>query len=172
MATKTKIKTPAQSAPQTLEDVQREITELGNLSRERDRVATALNDAIAAITTEQAPHINFLGKQITALQGRIQIWCEAHRDEICGKGKTANLITGEVSWRARPPSVKVTGVEAVLAWLKNMGLTQFVRTKEEVNKDAILNEPEKATAIPGITIVSGMEDFAVVPFEVEAGGAV
>ena len=47
--------------------------------------------------------------RIETLQAGIQTYCEAHRDELTsgGKTKTANLVTGEVSWRQRPPSVSI-----------------------------------------------------------------
>ena len=84
-----------------------------------------------------------------------------------GKVKTANLITGEVQWRQRPPSVRVTGAESVIETLRRLGLSQFVRTKEEVNKEAILNEPEGVKGVAGITVVKGVEDFVITPFEQE-----
>ena len=69
-------------------------------------------------------------------------------------------------WRLRPPSVAVRGVEAVLDQLRRLGLKRFIRQKEEVNKEAILNEPEAVSHVPGISISQG-EDFVVTPFEAE-----
>jgi phage host-nuclease inhibitor protein Gam len=62
--------------------------------------------------------------------------------------------------------VRVTGAEAVLDVLRKLGLARFIREKEEVNKEAILNEPEAVSHVPGISISQG-EDFVVVPFEAE-----
>ena len=84
---------------------------------------------------------------------------------------TANLVTGEVSWRLRPPSVSIRGVDTVLETLLRMGLGRFVRVKNEPNKEAMLNEPEAVRGIAGINIVTGVEDFIVVPFEAQAEGA-
>lgn len=169
MATKTKLKTTAAvHACQSLADVQSSIKLMGDLQREHARVLTNLNDACAALTEGVAPELNDLTERIKTLQAGVQTWCEAHREEICGKGKTANLLTGEVAWRQRPPSVRVQGVEAVLAWLKVQGMALFIRTKEEVNKEAMLGEPERARGIPGVSIVTGVEDFIITPFELEA----
>lgn len=71
------------------------------------------------------------------------------------------------------PSVKVTGVAAVLAYLKGKTtLARFVRTKDEINKDAILNEADLFAAgqVPGIRIVSGVEDFVVEPNDPDLAG--
>ena len=167
----TKLKTPTVVAPQSYAEAQSDIRKIGDLQREHARLLTHLNDKVAAMTEAAAPGLKTLAEQISTLQKGVQTYCEANREALCGKGKTANLVTGEVQWRQRPPSVKVTGVEAVLGWLKAKGMHAFVRTKEEVNKEAMLNEPEKAKAVPGITIVTGVEDFVIVPFEVNADAA-
>ncbi|QDL53126.1 host-nuclease inhibitor Gam family protein [Rhodoferax aquaticus] len=163
----TRIKTKAADAPQTMAQVQSDIRKIGDLSREHGRVSADLNDKVAKLTDDAAPTLKDLQEQIAGLQKGVQIYCEANREELCGKGKTANLVTGEVQWRQRPPSVKVTGVDAVIAWLKNMGMNAFIRSKEEINKEAMLNEPEKAKGVPGVSIVTGVEDFVIVPFEVD-----
>jgi phage host-nuclease inhibitor protein Gam len=163
----TRIKTKAADAPQTMAQVQSDIRKIGDLQREHGRISADLNDQVAKLTEAAAPGLKELQEQMTALQKGVQIYCEANREELCGKGKTANLVTGEVQWRQRPPSVKVTGVEAVIAWLKTAGMASFIRSKDEINKEAMLNEQEKAKAVPGVTIVTGIEDFVIVPFEVD-----
>ena len=100
----------------------------------------------------------------------IQAWCESHRDELTknGKQKTGYFNTGEVQWRQSPPSVRVMKADQVIENLKLLGLVQFIRTKEEINKDAILLDPATASTVSGITIKAGMEEFNVKPFEQEA----
>lgn len=140
---------------------------LGDIQRELIRLETEMNDQIAIITASFSSNIETLKQKSTQLQKGIQIWCEANRDELTnnGKIKTANLVTGEVQWRNRPPSCIIRSVENVIKTLKQLGLNRFVRTKEEVNKEAILNEPNIVAHIPGITIKKDVEDFAIVPFE-------
>ena len=170
MATKsnTRIKAAAQKYTcQSKDEVIRDIKNIGDLRREYVRVKTEMNDAIAVINQAAAPELKRLTEEIERLQGGVQTYCEANRDALCGKGKTANLITGEVSWRIRPPSVKIVGVEAVLAWMKNAGMNVFIRIKEEINKEAMLVEPDKAKAIPGVRIESGIEEFVITPYEVK-----
>jgi len=53
----------------------------------------------------------------------------------------------------------------VIETLNRLGLSQFVRSKEEINKEAILNEPEAVKGVAGITVVTGVEDFVITPFE-------
>lgn len=170
-AATTRLKAPAQAyVPQTKDDAAADIRKIGDLQRELLRATTEMNDALAGITHSFQPKLEAMKSQIQTLQDGVQGYCEAHRHELTegGRVKTANLITGEVQWRQRPPSVSVRGVEAVINFLKHIGLTKFVRTKEEINKDAILNEPDEVRGVAGITIVTGVEDFIITPFEQEA----
>ena len=174
MATKQKsnrVKTAAVAVavPQSRSMCADQIRQLGDLQREHARTAAALNDQIAALTNAAEPVLADLAQRIAALQTGIQTWCEANRVTLCGEGdklgKTANLVTGEVSWRVRPPSVRVKSIETVMDDLKLLGLHRFIRMKEEPNKEAMLNEPDAVAGIPGINIVRGVEDFVITPFE-------
>lgn len=168
MATTKRIKTAAQVwTAQSRDDVATAIGNIGKLSRDIDVLTARMNDEIAAITEKYQPEIDRIRNDLFPLQAGIQTWCEAHRAELTqvGKTKTVNLITGQVSWRIRPPSVSIRGTGAVLELLKSKGLERFVRTKEELNKEAMLADPDAVRTIPGISIVSGIEDFVIEPFE-------
>ena len=167
MATRIKT-TSGGTVPQSKADAMRDIKAIGDLQRELGRIEADINDQIANLTKQAAPKIESLRERLTELQAGVHTWCEAHRVELCGKGKTANLVTGEVSWRQRPPSVSIRGADTVLETLLRMGLGRFVRVKNEPNKEAMLNEPDAVRGIAGISIVSGVEDFIVVPFEAQA----
>lgn len=155
--------------PQTQDDVAADIRRIGDLQRQLTRYQTEANDKIAEITATYQPLLDGLREQIKPLQAGVQVWCEANRHELTrgGKVKSANLVTGEVQWRQRPPSVSVRGVDAVLSVLAELGLGRFIRVKNEVNKDAILAEPEAVRVVAGISVVTGVEDFVIVPFEIE-----
>ncbi|MCP1606434.1 host-nuclease inhibitor Gam family protein [Pseudomonas citronellolis] len=170
MAPKKRLKsTAAVYVPQHREQVVADIKSIGDLSRELARLETAMNDEIGKITERYSAPAEDLKTRLTVLQTGVQSWCEANRAELTEnhRVKFANLITGEVQWRIRPPSVTVRGADAVLELLRAKELIRFIRVKEEVNKEAILNEPEAIKGVPGIIINSGIEDFAIVPFEQE-----
>ena len=152
--------------PQTHDQVVEAIAEIGRRQRERDRIQADMNDELARIKErfeeEGKPHAD----AIRELSEGVHIYCEAHRESLTqgGKVKTANLSSGEVRWRNRPPSVSLNGVEKVIEALKKFALDRFIRSKEEINKEAILAEPEAVTGIKGIKILKP-EDFVIVPFE-------
>lgn len=165
----TKAKAPAQVyVCQNKNEAMTAIAELGGVQRDLIRIEAAINDEVAAATQKRQSEIDALKTRQANLTRGIQTWCEANRAELCADGgKTANLVTGEVSWRKRPPSITIRAVDKVISTLKSLGLTQFVRTKEEPNKETMLANPAKVTGIAGITIVTDVEDFAVLPFEIE-----
>ena len=165
MATRLKKKATAQ-VPQTRTECAAQIKLIGDAQRDFERQRAEMNDKIAEITKQYQPSLEALQGRLEILQEGVQAYCEAHREELCGKGKTANLVTGEVSWRTRPPSVSIRGAETVLETLKRIGLSRFIREKSEPNKEAMLNEPDAVKGIAGITIVKDVEDFAITPFEV------
>lgn len=153
---------------QSKADAMEAISVLGDTQRSLIRAETMMNDEIAAITSREKELIDALQRRIDILTSGIHGWCEANRaDLLKNGGKSANLITGEVSWRQRPPSISIRGVDKVIETLKALKLTRFLREKIEPNKEAMLADPKAVSGISGISIVTGVEDFAVVPFEVE-----
>lgn len=153
--------------PQSRDDCAADIAKLGEIDRELARTQADMNDAIAGVTASWQPQIDALKAQADTLRAGIQTWCEANRAAITDNGrvKTANFITGDVSWRQVPPSCSIRHAEAVIETLKRLGLTKFVRVKEEVNREAVLEEPDAVRGVAGLTIVTGVENFSIVPFE-------
>lgn len=171
MAKANRLKLQAEAyVPQTIDDCAADIRRIGDLQRQLIVAQAEMNDRIAEITEMYQPMLNSIKQMIEPLQAGVQVWCEANRHDLTrgGKVKTAGFVTGEVQWRQRPPSVSVRGADGVMLLLVKLGLDRFIRVKTEINKDAILNEPEAVRGVPGITIVTGVEDFVIAPFEVEA----
>lgn len=167
----TRLKAKAQlEVPQSRDEAALYIRQIGDIQRNVIRTSVAMNDAIAQITADYQPALEEHSGKLKLLQDGLQAWCEANRSDLTNgfKVKTANLVTGEIQWRKRPPSVSVRGAESVIETLKRLGLSMFVRTKEEVNKEAILNDSEKVKGVAGITVVTDVEDFVITPFEQEA----
>lgn len=165
---KAKVKTAAAqvAVPQTKEEVTEAIAAIGRHTRERARIEAAMGDDIAAIKqqyeADAAPH----AAAIVALTEGVTIWCSANREVLTqnGKTKTATFPSGDVAWRITPPKVMLKGVEAILAALKRRGLDHFIRTKEEVNKEAILNDFSAVRTIAGISL-DQREEFVITPHE-------
>jgi phage host-nuclease inhibitor protein Gam len=168
VAKKTRIKQVALVAvPQSKDECAYYINKIGRLHREIAVQTAAMNDEIAKITDRYTTVFAPLQDNIKFLQSGVQSWCEAYRNELTngGKSKSGQFVTGTVQWRQKPPSVVVRGVDAVIEALNRLGLGRFVRIKEELNKEAILNEPEAVKGVAGLSIKTGVEDFVIQPFE-------
>jgi phage host-nuclease inhibitor protein Gam len=156
------------SIPETREEVNTAISEIGRRERERKLLDAAMNTQLAKIRAryEQIalPHKD----AIDLLSLGVKIWCEANRDELTqdGKIKTVKLASGKVSWRLRPSKVAVSlRVDEILVILKRLKLTRFIRVTEDLNKTAMLAEPKAIARIEGLRIERGTEDFVIAPFE-------
>lgn len=156
------------NVPQTKDDVVGCIAAIGRHQRERARIETLMNDELATVREawekQAAPHL----EEIKRLVAGVQFWCEANRAALTqdGKVKYAHLASGDVKWRMTPPKVTVRALDNLLEVLKQLGLTRFIRIKEEINKEAVLAEPDAVTHLKGITLTQ-KEEFIVQPFETE-----
>lgn len=166
--TKARVKSPvATIAPaQSRDEAAAMIGEIGRAQRERARIQAAMGDEIAEIKAryeaEALPH----GDVIRTRAAAVQAWCEANRGALTreGKVKTASFVTGEIRWRLSPPRVVVRAADIVIGLLRERGLTRFLRVKEEVNREAILVEPDAVAGVPGVRIEQ-VEEFVIVPTE-------
>lgn len=166
---KTRLKAvAAPTVPQTRDQVAELIARIGTDSRTLKVLEVEMNEALAAIKEQYEQRAEPTRQSVDGALRGVQAWCEANRLEltVAGKVKTHAFTTGEVAWRTRPPSVRITGEDAVMFSLRSLGLSRFIRLKEEINREAILNEPTAVVGVPGIRI-SQIEDFVVTPFEVE-----
>lgn len=163
------------AVPQTKDEARSYVARVGVLNRQIARDQANLNDRIAKLKEAAEVAAAPLQEEADRLTEGLKIWGEANRRELTGgdKTKTVDLGTGEIKWRLQPPRVTIRGgVEAVIEACKRLGLQRFVRTKEEISKEAMQSEAEIARTIPGVSIGSEGEAFVVEPFEVElAGGA-
>lgn len=166
-ATRTKVAAVEHWVPQSRDEVNQAIAELGRHQRERLRIETAMNDEMAKVKARHDGEAKPLGDRIGELTKGLHLWCEANRATLTqdNKVKFHDFATGQVKWRLTPWSVGVQKVADVIALLKAKGLKQYVRTKEEVDKDALLaNRAAVGDSIKGITFKQ-KEEFAIVPHE-------
>jgi phage host-nuclease inhibitor protein Gam len=156
--------------PQTREQAADAIFEIGAIDRDLQRLDAGLRDALAGVKRGFEEQAQPLHDRRGALIEGVKVFCEARRDELTGgRTKTAAFTSGEVSWRLRPPSVKIRGGEdnMVLAIQSQarLDMKAFLRVKYEINREAMLANRDLALTLPGVTISSEGEDFEVKPFD-------
>ena len=171
MATKTtKAKKPNVPVPGSLGEASEQLARIGELRRNIEARKRKADDQVAEITRHVDEALSEPKQELAALEEGLKTFCEKNRDALTDKGrtKTVKLATGKVSWRKLPAKVSLRGVEDVIARIKALKLTEFLRDKTEVNKEAMLEKPEQAGAIEGVTIGSAGEEFTIEPSEVAA----
>lgn len=170
---KAKTKALATPAAQSKEETEQLIARMGDQQRQRQRIQADYGDKAARLKEGVEQEVQPIDVEIEDIMVRVQGWCEANRNSITqgGKVKFANFATGEVKWRSLPPKVGIRGVEKMLEEARRLGLTQFIRTKLEPNKEVMLAEAALARTLPGVTIGSEGEEFGIEPFQPEIVGA-
>lgn len=168
MAKKIKNNAVDLKVPQNRDETIEYIAEIGRLQRERERIQTAMNDEIAAIKQKYEQQAQPIGQDIKQLSEGAQIWCEANRVELTNNGKVkfAQLASGKINWRMRPPKVTLRKKEQIIEDCHQLGLTRFLRTTEDINKEAMLAEQDVAETLKGVSITQA-EDFVITPYETE-----
>ena len=156
--------------PQDDSEAREAIREIGDMNREVLRIEAEMNDRIAALQQEYGERAAPIREAVIAKTDGLKMFCEVHRDRLTtgGKVKFHRFATGEISWRQRPAKVTIRGLADVIEAIKAAKLgKKFIRVKEEINKEAMLEDRALAGAIKGVTIGSDGEDFLVEPFETE-----
>lgn len=158
----------AVAVPNDHEEARAMLRRIGEAQRQRDRIQSDLNDTVSQLQESAANRAAPFNDQIRNYTAGLQIWAEANRAELTGNGKrkSMDMGVGELGWRTRPPRVSVRGIDVVIGALRSLGLTRFLREKVEINKEAVLAEPEAVEHIKGISITQG-EDFWIKPAETD-----
>lgn len=141
------------------------IKAIGDNERKINKLNDKMNEELAKVAAKYAERITPLQQMNGELETAVKAWCEAHKAELLtGDSKTANLITGEVAWRAGKMSVVGKATPELIDRLERFGLHRFIRIKKELDKTAILKEPSAISGIEGVSIKVGDEELIITPF--------
>ena len=157
------------AAPKDVDEAAAWLERIGDAVRSRTLIETALNEKLAQIRSEAEAEALPYNAAIDQLTRGLQVWAEGNRAVLTRDGATKTVklgAAGDLVWRMRPPSVRITGVDAVIDTLRKLGLVRFLRTKIEIDKEAMLKDPAKAGEVPGVKVASDGEDFVVLPASV------
>jgi phage host-nuclease inhibitor protein Gam len=151
--------------PKHRDEAEAYLERIGSIQREIQLNKTVLAEAVARVTADIEASSAKLAEENDRLFRGLQLWAEANRHALTdgGKTKTVRLNNGSIAWRLAPPSVQIKGEKAVLAYLMEKKGKEFLRTKVEINREAMLANAKEASKIPGVTIKSAGESFVIEP---------
>ncbi len=156
------------AVPKNLDEAAQFLAQIGKEQRATDKIRSDINTKVEKLQAEAMADVKPYQEKISQLVEGLFAYAEAHRDELTdsGKRKTVKVPTGIFGWRMTPSAVSLRGVKSILKSLKSLRLKRFIRIKEEVNKDAMLKEPDLAKTVKGVSI-SQREEFIAKPAELE-----
>ena len=170
MAKKKSIATPAKDVPQTLDEANKLLAEIGRTKRKIETEELARDAAVAKTIEVFQPEIDTATADLKSKMTALQAFAEAHKVALLGEDgdRSIDVSNGTIGWRFGNPAVKLdSDVEEddVVASLKKLGLNKFIRTTETLNRQAILDAPDEIEAVRGLA-VEQKETFYVKPTEV------
>jgi len=151
-----KLKKVVIAVPKNLNEAAQFLAEIGQEQRATDKIQSGLNAKVDELKIQAMADDEPHQKKVSQLVEGLFAFAEAHRDELTdgGKRKTVEVPTGTFGWRMTPPAVSLRDVKSILKSLKALNLQRFIRPQEEVNKEAMLKEPEVAKTVKGVSIAS------------------
>lgn len=186
---KAKAKMPALDVPQDDSEADALLKTYGQDFNALSRLGATMNDQLADLKAQFEADAAPIKERMIVMEAQLTAYAAAHRKRLTddGKTKTITLPAGVLGWRNKPPSVRfakglkaediVSNIRAKIAgWRATRRVAEtacadmaehFIRTKEEPNKEAMLEEAQVATEIEGVRIGSAGEEFYMAPFGAE-----
>ena len=117
--------------------------EIAVLTLERNERKIEMDRRLTAVREEFEAPLSSLGKQIEEKTTLLEAWAAANPDDFPKNRKSIEMTHGTIGYRLGTPKLKTLmrkTWDQILELIRANDWTQFIRTKEEVNKDAILAE--------------------------------
>jgi phage host-nuclease inhibitor protein Gam len=142
---------------------------LGMAQQRRTELESEMQGAVQEATKRFALKLESEDRTIEAAETLLTNWAEEERFTLLeGDSKTATLGVHQIQFRMKPPKISLRDVEKVIEHIKRLKFKHlFLRTKEEVNKEAMLAHPDKAERIPGVTVKRDEEEVILSPFALD-----
>ena len=166
MATTRRVKAPTASVYTSNDEVDVAIARIAQLQQQRSTITAVAETRIGKITEDARVRISPINDEINEVVKQLSLYAQQHRAVLTNdsKTKTVKFTHGTFRWRFTPLAITIKGADDVLKRLKTLGLTQFIRTKETIDKEAMARERALAETVEGVT--SGRnEEFVVTPNE-------
>lgn len=130
------------SAQLTIDDINQLLAQYASDCFEQERLHADLDAELTAVREKHAPRINPILARIHETHQTVKAWAEANRAEIFpGKKKSLALLHAVIGFNIGQPTLTLLRGfkwDAVIDLLKKCRLSQYIRTREEVDKKTLL----------------------------------
>jgi phage host-nuclease inhibitor protein Gam len=161
-------KKTAESLIETQQDFERLIGEITEGTIVQRQLQNAMDEELAAVRAKYERELPGLEREIGEKLSLAQEYCDAHRDLFPKDRKSIEVLHAVVGYRTGTPKLKLARGwtwDRTLEKLQANRVMRWIRTKAEVNKDAILTDRDATPAVLevyGVRIVQD-ETFYVEP---------
>jgi phage host-nuclease inhibitor protein Gam len=138
----------------SLSEVTRAMITISAIQQRKEEYRLKKQKQINGITAMIANSDEEADKEIAVIFESIFRFAQENKIELTNHNRirTIKLLTGRFGWRESPSSVHITNKKTVLESITKLKLERFIRYEPEINKEAILKEPEIAKTINGVSI--------------------
>ena len=145
------------------------VSKLATKGREILWLEVERDKKIAEIKTDYGGKIDALKLSAkTFFEAIVRYCCNNRQDLLPPDRKSVELTNGTIGWQLNPSSLKLTvDEEMAVAYLKENGHAELIRTKEVVDLEALKKLPELARTIPIVEYNEGAEYFFTQPHGVQ-----
>ena len=151
----------------TVEACAQEIAAIGVIERELARLQGELDQQVAKVKADHEAMAGPLREDRALREAAVRAFCEARRDSLCeGDTKSIEFASGEAGWRMGQAKLEVESkrLPEILKALMAPKLKHLLRFKDpEIDKRAVLKQPELVKGLKGLKIVPAEESFWVKP---------
>ena len=139
------------------------LREIGEIQREIQKIDVDAQKKIKRIKNEAKKKTRRMQRMIRGRMLKLFMIFISRPDK---SKKTLRFVNGRIGSFLTPPAVRISSVKNVLKNLKLKNLSRFVRTiiTEEIDKEAILMDPEAVKDVKGVSTTQ-KERFEVTPAE-------
>lgn len=166
--------------PANAEEASVMLAEIGRQQREILLQKAAVEEAVAGFRATAERVAADCTKRIADLQRGLEAWATVNRAVLTRNGRTKSIVlpSGTLSWEKGRLKLKLSGgkpgMEALIAAIREQGLTRFLREKVSLDRNAMLKERAVAATLPHVGFGGEAELFVakpvVAPVAPPAGG--
>lgn len=128
------------------------LAEMAAIDRKLSAIENEMREAIDAAKSKAGQLAGPLQARRKELADAVAIFAKLNRQELFSKSKSLDMGFGIIGFRASTRIVQLRGVtaEMTLERLHQYNLTDGIRVKEEINKDAALGWPDERLELVGL----------------------
>lgn len=147
------------------DDLEFAIEELGNVQSDLEKETRKRDRRIRKQKQRNADVIDTLSERENALKEQIAAFARDHKDELLkdSDGKTAKLMTGDVSFRKGKPSVSWDSKKKAIEALREAGHGHLVVIKETLHVSKLRKYPEIVQSIKELSWEDAQDSVSIKP---------